>query len=147
MIYCMNIKERVTNDNPGEGDIAVYHGQGDSSCPSLFLSETFKRRKGYSAFLPKLAKHIGVEVKDVGIGPRIHGKVTLGDTIDGGWNDAEKIGHREIADLAEIFQKDFVEVEKKGWKTRISAEYVNLTAEDVLRMEYDAGNVIEFKIA
>jgi len=90
-----------------------------------------------------MANHLGAKSKDVWFGGSL-----VYDVISGNlWNGASKIGHKEIADLADYFHEEFVRKHKKGSKTRISTAYVNLTPKEILRMKYNPRKVIEFEIS
>lgn len=139
-IYCMKRRNRITREDMANGDIAVQDGR--DSYVSLSTSPIFKARKGYREFVLSMAKHLGAEEKDIYFSGDF-----IWDSISGNiWNGAKTVGHREIADLADFFQKEFVEKQKKGAETMIFASYDRLTANDVLRMEYDPRKVIQFVI-
>ena len=52
------------------------------------------------------------------------------------WDDADKIGHKEIADLARFFDQEFVKKHRKGFETRLTSEYCGLTYELIEKMQY-----------
>jgi hypothetical protein len=138
MIYYMNVRERITRDSKINRGIGIYHGHGERGI-SLDTSPEFKECEGYREFVFKMAEHLGADVflMPSGIWDCIYGNL---------WNGSKTIGHKEIADLADYFHKEFVSKHKKGARTRISAEYKNLTPTEILRMGYSPRKVVKFGI-
>jgi len=142
MIYYMKTRERVTRDEIDAG-IGIRHGHGKlNESVSLDTSPTFKECNGYRDFVFKMAEHLGAEKKDV-----FFMQSGIWDCVSGNlWNGAETVGHKEIANLADFFHKEFVRKHQEGARTRISAAYEELTPTEILRMKYSPRKVIEFKI-
>jgi hypothetical protein len=124
-------------------DIGVRSGQ-DGRWEDYALVETaprFHDSDGYGEFMLKAIEHLNAR-----------GSSFL-DTVDwnyqyikGPWNNAKKVGHEEIADLADFFHKEFVKIHAKGAKTRIATSYSKLNPQDILNMKYRPKNVLSFKV-
>jgi len=149
MIYCMNYmtrKEGIKERGPEDlnVDIVVNTGRGESdNFASLSMGPEFKKQDGYEDFLLKMVKHLGGGEKDIYHMPEL----LVWDEIVGNiWNGAKTVGHKEIAELADYFDKEFVRKHKRGARTRIFITYGNLTPKEILKMKYNPKKVVEFDI-
>jgi len=132
----------------GDGEIDITHGHGEyEDFLGLSLSPEFKSCKGYREFVLKAAEHFGGKVPKRDLNTSSRSYPHIWGTIDGElWNGAEMIGHKEIADLAEFFHREFVRKYQRGAATRIFVQYEKLTPEKIFRMTYNERKVFEFEI-
>jgi hypothetical protein len=123
-------------------ELTVYHGQNeDEPSPSVSISidSRFKRNR---KFIYAMAERFGSSKKDVTLASHLP---LIDGVISGNlWNGADKIGHKEIAELARYFDEEFVK--KNGFVTRIGTSYEKLKPEDILKMEYRPECVVEFEL-
>jgi hypothetical protein len=138
MIYQMNGREIIKKDS-GSGDLVISHGHGECQV-GIDATPILKKKRGYREFMLKAANRFGegkVDYLESGIYDSIPGDL---------WKGAKVIGHAEISDLAEFFQQEFVERNKKKAATKIAVKYEKLTPAEILRMTYNPKNVFEFMV-
>ena len=125
------------------GEISV-HQDPEEPGVSLSTNPNFNESEGYEEFVLKMVEYLGGKKENVHFWNRPGIWNPIGYEL---WNGADLVGHEEIADLAEYFQKEYVDKYKKGCKTRIFTVYDNLNPIQVLRMEYSPRKVVKFEIA
>lgn len=145
MIYFMQNIQRLEPDDVfsynGLGDIIVNTNQNDKSIVTLSISPFFKTTNCYEQFITDLAENVGSNKDNIVFMPE-----GIYDEIINPWSGLNKIGHKEIADVAKFFDNSFVKVHEPDANTLISAGYRTLKVKDVLSMKYSPENVISFNI-
>ncbi|MFQ6010210.1 MAG: hypothetical protein ACE5J7_03775 [Candidatus Aenigmatarchaeota archaeon] len=138
-IYSKN-KNRKTHM---ERELALYHGQREKKEDrGVSISTRPKLDEGFVDAVARKFCSKNVDYK-FPLNSVRNNRFFRGSIYGDLWYGAEKVGHREAAELARFFDKEYV---KRPFRTRISVRYSGLVLKHVIAMNYSPKNVLEFKI-